>query len=78
MSGKSDSVGRSLRPRATAPVRPVAETFSGASGRTADPRRAKTSLSLDVDIYRRAKIAAIEQGQTVSEFIESAIKQALP
>jgi len=35
-------------------------------------------LSLDVDIYRRAKIAAIEQGQTVSEFIESAIKQALP
>ena len=79
MSGKSEPVSRSLRPRSAAPIRPVSETFSASEvAKTTNPRRTKTSLALDVEVYRRAKIAAIQQGETVSEFIESAIRNALP
>ncbi|GAA4261796.1 hypothetical protein GCM10022294_11780 [Dietzia aurantiaca] len=79
MNKKSEPVSRSLRPRATSPVRPVSETFSPAGG-VPEPsiRRTKTSLALDVEVYRQAKIAAIQQGYTVSEFIEKAICEALP
>lgn len=79
MSKSSEPVSRSLRPRAVGPVRPVAETFSTTEGvpRTA-PQRTKTSLVLDVDVYRKAKIAAIQQELTVSEFVENAIRKALP
>lgn len=78
MSSSSEPIGRSLRPRSTAPSRPVAETFSAAgTGRDTGPRRTKTSLTLDVEIYRRAKIAAIQRGLTASEFIEAAIEEAL-
>ena len=78
MSGKSEPVSRSLRPRAAAPIRPVSETFSASEvAKTTNPRRTKTSLALDVEVYRRAKIAAIQQGETVSEFIEAAIRNAL-
>jgi hypothetical protein len=78
MSAKSEKVGRSLRPRAATPVRGVAETFS-ASGPAPDgtPRRVKTSLSLDVELYRHAKIEAIQRGVTVSEFVENALRSAL-
>ena len=79
MSGKSEPVSRSLRPRAAAPISPVSETFSASEvAKTTNPRRTKTSLALDVEVYRRAKIAAIQQGETVSEFIEAAIRSALP
>ena len=79
MSGKSEPVSRSLRPRSAAPIRPVSETFSASEvAKTTNPRRTKTSLALDVEVYRRAKIAAIQQGETVSEFIEAAIRSALP
>ena len=79
MSGKSEPVSRSLRPRAAAPIRPVSETFSASDVvKKPSPRRTKTSLALDVELYRRAKIAAIQQGETVSEFIEAAIRSALP
>lgn len=78
MSSKSEPVSRSLRPRSASPGRPVSETFSATTaGQRESPRRTKTSLALDVDVYRRAKIASIEQGVTVSEFIEGAIRIAL-
>lgn len=78
MSDKSQKVSRSLRPRAATPMRGVAETFS-ASDPAADsaPRRAKTSLSLDVELYRHAKIEAIQRGVTVSELVEDALRKAL-
>lgn len=79
MSKSSEPVSRSLRPRSTSPVRPVAETFSTAEDAPKPGvRRTKTSLALDVEVYRRAKITAIEEGCTVSEFIEKAIRAALP
>ncbi len=78
MTTNSEPVSRSLRPRAASPVRPVSETFSAsAAAGDAGPKRAKTSLALDVEVYRRAKIAAIEQSCTVSEFIETAIRKSL-
>ena len=78
MSSNSEPVSRSLRPRAASPVRPVSETFSASrAARDAGPKRAKTSLALDVEVYRRAKIAAIEENCTVSEFIEAAIRNSL-
>ena len=78
MSDKAEKVGRRLRPRAATPVRGVAETFSASSPATGSaPRRAKTSLSLDVELYRHAKIEAIQQGVTVSEFVEEALRTAL-
>lgn len=78
MSNKSEPVSRSLRPRSASPGRPVSETFSATTAEQDESvRRTKTSLALDVDVYRSAKIAAIEQGVTVSEFIEDAIRSAL-
>lgn len=78
MSSSSEPVSRSLRPRSTRPVRPVADTFPSTDVEPkAGPRRAKTSLALDVEVYRRAKIAAIQHECTVSEFIETAIRAAL-
>lgn len=78
MSKSSEPVSRSLRPRSSSPVRPVAETFSTIE-ETPKPSvvRTKTSLVLDVEVYRQARIAAIGQGCTVSEFIEKAIRDAL-
>lgn len=78
MSSKSEPVSRSLRPRAASPVRPVSETFSASeTGLETGPKRVKTSLALDVEVYRRAKIAAIQENCTVSEFIEAAIRNSL-
>lgn len=78
MSNGPNPLGRSLRPRTTGPVRAVADTFPsvGTKGNAAT-RRVKTSLALDVEVYRRAKIAAIQQECTVSEYIERAIQSAL-
>lgn len=78
MSSNSGPVSRSLRPRTTGPARPVADTFPAADGKGSPTvRRTKTSLALDVEVYRRAKIAAIQHECTVSEFIERAIRKAL-
>lgn len=78
MSSNSGPVSRSLRPRTAGPARPVADTFpSGGAVRNDAPRRAKTSLALDVEVYRQAKIAAIQQECTVSEYVERAIRDAL-
>lgn len=78
MSNSPNPLGRSLRPRAAGPVRAVADTFPPTGAKeTPAARRVKTSLALDVDVYRRAKIAAIQQECTVSEYIERAILNAL-
>lgn len=70
-------LGRSLRPRSATTERKVADTFTASAAPASGTRRVKTSLTLDVELYRRAKIAAIERGMTVSEFVEQGMRTML-
>ena len=44
------------------------------SVRTTQVKKASTSLNLNSELYKEAKIEAIRQGKTVSELVEEAIE----